>query len=299
MKVGITGQRGFIGSHLYNYLGLQSEIELIEWQRTNFENVEKLRSFVDQCDTIIHLAALNRHSDPKVIYDRNIELTTNLIDACTAVSSKPHIIFSSSSQEGKDNLYGKSKVKCRELLEQWAALSGGKVTSLIIPNVFGPFGKPNYNSVVATFCYNVANNIEVNVHSDSNVSLIYINELVEEICGVIKDERNGRLEITHKHQIKVTALRDLLLEFKEHYVAKGIFPSITEPFQLALFNTFRCYLPNDSYPRSFVKHSDNRGSFVEIARTMTPGQFSYSTTKPGVTPRESFPYDGSGAFCGY
>ena len=151
LKVGITGQVGFVGSHLFNALGLFPEkYERVSFEDAFFQDDEKLKEFVSTCDTIVHLAAMNRHNDPEMIYQTNIRLVKQLIKACEATHSTPHILFSSSIQEERDNLYGKSKKEGRELLEQWALKNNAQFTGFVIPNVFGPFGHPYYNSVVAT-----------------------------------------------------------------------------------------------------------------------------------------------------
>ena len=121
IKIGITGQTGFIGTHLYNYLGLKKEeIIRIPFQDDFFSDQDKLETFVKQCDVIVHLAALNRHNDPQTIYDTNIGLVKKLISSMENTGSKPHILFSSSTQEDRDNVFGKSKREGRELLAQWA-----------------------------------------------------------------------------------------------------------------------------------------------------------------------------------
>ena len=154
IRVGITGQAGFVGTHLYNYLDtLSEEFERIPFEDSFFQDEAKLRAFVRQCDAIVHLAAMNRHPDPQVIYNTNIQLVKQLIAALEAEQVSPHILFSSSTQEERNNPYGDSKKEGRRLLREWAERCHGKFTGCIIPNVFGPFGRPNYNSVVATFCH--------------------------------------------------------------------------------------------------------------------------------------------------
>lgn len=290
-KIGITGQAGFVGNHLYNTLQLDDTITLIPFERSFFGNKELLSNFVAKCDVIVHLAAMNRHDDPNVIYETNIDLVSQLIAACKEKAVKPHIIFSSSSQEEKDNLYGRSKKEGKEKFMQWAEEVGAKFTSLTIPNVFGPFGKPNYNSVVATFCHKIANNEMPTIINDSVVGLIYINELVQIFIQCIKDlEKVGfpdgkrrELKIAPTKNIKVSEILRLLQQYKTDYMENGIFPNLDLEFEKALFNTFRCYVPTNHYPVKFKKNTDNRGSFVEIARTQTSGQFSFSTTVPGIT----------------
>jgi len=282
-KIGITGQGGFIGSHLYNYLNLDENIELINFQREFFESPTKLNQFVTDCNVIVHLAALNRHEKSQFIYDINIGLVEKLINACIESNSKPHIIFSSSTQIEKDNLYGKSKLIGGEIIKKWAIEKDAKYSNLIIPNVFGPFGKPFYNSVVATFCHQVVNNEKPTIINDGTLNLIYVNELIADIKNVILEEKTGLINISHRHTIKVSQLLEILNSFYKKYISQGEFPSIDNAFNLALFNTFRCYIPHDHYPKPFIKHTDNRGYFVEIVRANTSGQFSFSTTKPGIT----------------
>ena len=283
IKVGITGQAGFIGTHLYNYLGLQATIERINFDKSFLNNSDDLEAFVEQCDVIVHLAAMNRHTDPQVIYDTNVHLVTQLIAACEKKNVSPHILFSSSTQEEADNHYGKSKLLGRELLENWAHKSGAKVAGLVIPNVFGPFGKPFYNSVVATFCHQLAHGASPTINVDGNLKLIYVNELIEAIYKAILEGATGKILINHTKEIKVLEILALLNDYKSDYLEKGIFPSLEQDFEKALFNTFRCYIPNNHYPFYLKKNTDNRGTFVEIARANTSGQFSYSTTHTGIT----------------
>lgn len=289
--VGITGQAGFMGYHLHTTLSLDESIRLVPFERSFFEDAKQLEKFVSDCDVVVHLAAMNRHEDPQVIYDTNLGLVEKLISACKAASASPHIIFSSSSQEERDNLYGKSKKEGKQLFAEWAESHNGKFTSLTIPNVFGPFGKPNYNSVVATFCHKVARNEEASILNDGEVGLIYINDLVAHFVYVLKDNadttsigKNGfELVVAPTYHKKVSEILNLLKGYQTEYMGNGIFPSLEDSFDKALFNTFRCYVPESHYPVKYTKHTDPRGSFVEIARTQTSGQFSYSTTVPGIT----------------
>lgn len=290
-KIGITGQAGFVGNHLYTTLSFRDDVELVPFERGLFNDSKALEKFVSNCDSIVHLAAMNRHDDPNVIYNTNIGLVQDLIHACINTGSKPHIIFSSSSQESRDNLYGRSKKEGKEQFMDWAKDSDGRFTSLTIPNVFGPFGKPNYNSVVATFCHKVARNEEPTIINDGEVGLIYINDLVKIFIDTLFGEQNveelGRnsfgVDIQPNHFVKVSRILELLNKFKTDYMDKGIFPNLEDHFEKSLFNTFRCYIPESHYPVKFTKHTDSRGSFVEIARTQTSGQFSFSTTVPGIT----------------
>ena len=286
LRIGITGQEGFVGQHLYNTIGLfPEEFERIEYDRDFFEDQEMLISFVSKCDVIVHLAALNRHENPQVIYDVNIDLVNKLLYALEFTHSKAHILFSSSSQEEKDNLYGKSKKEGRKLLSRWAEKSHGKFTGLVIPNVFGPYGQVHYNSFIATFCYQLSHKEQPKIDVDGEVKLIYVGDLVKTIISEIKSETSKEFfAIPYTDQRKVSEILILLESYKVQYMDSGIIPELKDLFELNLFNTFRCYMDiKGHFPVEFVKHSDSRGTFVEVIRLNVGGQVSFSTTIPGIT----------------
>jgi UDP-2-acetamido-2,6-beta-L-arabino-hexul-4-ose reductase len=285
IRVGITGQNGFIGKHLKNTLELlHDNFEVIPFERNYFETSTILQEFVRKCDVIVHLAGLNRHEDEQEIYNKNIDLARTLIEACTRTDSLPHIIFSSSTQEDSDNLYGQSKKIAHELFTDWAKSESTSYTGLIIPNVFGPFGQPFYNSVVATFCHQLTHNENPVIKKDGNLRLIYVSELVEEIVKHIFSKTDGKIYVPHTFEIKVSDLLFKLNSYKEDYLEKGIIPNITEVFNRNLFNTFLCYIDFDNFfPFHLTKHTDDRGSFVETVKLHTGGQVSFSSTVPGIT----------------
>ncbi len=285
-KVGITGPSGFVGHHLYQTLNLfKNEFTLINFDRYFFEDDASLDEFVSQCDVIVHLAALNRHNNPDVIYEMNTGLVKKLVASLERTQSQAHLIISSSTQEERENLYGKSKKEGRLMLSNWADIAGGRFTGMVIPNVYGPFGKPYYNSVVATFCHQVSHNEIPEIEVDGQLKLIYVGELVEEIIMAIRNEDNTHeLHIPHTAEAKVSELLTLLQDYKDVYQEKGEFPAINSPFEHKMFNTYRCYMDIANYfPRKFTQQTDNRGAFVEIARHGIAGQTSFSTTVAGVT----------------
>lgn len=286
IKIGVTGSAGFVGQHLYNTLGLYpQEFERVAFEKSFFEDESKLNNFVAQCDVIVHLAAMNRHNDPQVIYDTNTGLVKKLVAALEQTGSKAHVLFSSSSQEERDNPYGKSKKEGRELLANWAKQSGGSFTGMIIPNVFGPFGNPYYNSFVATFCHQLTHGEQPKIDVDGSVKLIYVGDLCKAIIDNIRSG-NGEdlLAIQHTDEHKVTEILALLESYKTAYMDSGIIPELKEMFEVNLFNTFRCYMPLAShFPVKFTKHTDPRGAFVEVIRLNVGGQVSFSTTVPGIT----------------
>ena len=289
VKVGITGQSGFIGTHLFNFLNLKKEeIITVPFADNYFENGDKLREFVGECDAIVHLAAMNRHGDPQVIYDTNLKLVGNLIEAMEATGSHPHILFSSSTQEEKDNLYGKSKRDGRLLFEKWAARNTAGFTGFVIPNVFGPFGNPYYNSVIATFCHQLTHDEQPKIMVDAKLQLIYVSELVglfyDRIISSGMNPEIKRLDVQHTSEGMVSDILIKLKNFRELYFESHSFPELNNVFELNLFNTFRSYIDHSSFfPILLKKNTDHRGSFTETTKTSLGGQFSYSITLPGVT----------------
>ncbi len=286
LKIGITGQDGFVGKHLYNTIGfLTNEFERVEFKKSFFSDDYAMDHFVNQCDVIVHLAAMNRHSDPQVIFDTNVSLVNKLTASLTRTGSKAHVLFSSSTQEERDNLYGKSKQKGREILAQWSENGGGHFTGMIIPNVFGPFGHPFYNSVIATFCYQVANNEVPRIEVDNELKLIYVGELVEVILNCIRNKVfSQQVEVASTSRAKVSEVLRLLQLYKKEYHENGIVPAINNTFELNLFNTYRCYMDIEKhFPVKFKQNTDPRGAFVEVIRLNVGGQISFSTTVPGIT----------------
>ena len=277
IKVGITGQPGFMGAHFFNYLGLKENIKRIHFEDQFFENGNQLDKFVQECDVIVHLAAMNRHGDPQVIYDTNIKLVNDLLAACERTNSKPHIIFSSSTQESQDNLYGKSKKDGRQLFENWATLNNSKFTALIIPNVFGPFGNPYYNSVIATFSHQLTHDGNPEVHVDGELKLIYINELVEEFYSAILETlplENGEsiinYEVLHTSVNKVTDILKILERFKSDYFENGN----------TTFETLLEYGGYDPYGyKNELIFEIAHDAFTEILASLTEAGLKYSSDR--------------------
>ena len=294
INIGITGQSGFVGTHLFNTLGLFPEkFTRVPFQDSFFEDQGKLDQFVSSCNVIVHLAALNRHNDPQVIYNTNLKLVRQLTEACVATQSTPHILFSSSTQEERDNLYGKSKKEGRELFEAWADKNDAQFTGFIIPNVFGPFGNPYYNSVIATFCHQLTHGETPKIEVDGDLKLIYVSELVqnfiERIEEVDQKHKNdvviSTIELQRTSEAKVSTILKLLESYKSNYFEKGEIPDLeSSVFKRNLFNTFLCYIDHKSFfPFHLKLNTDNRGSFVETVKLNSGGQVSFSTTVPGIT----------------
>jgi UDP-2-acetamido-2,6-beta-L-arabino-hexul-4-ose reductase len=286
LRIGITGQSGFIGTHLFNTLKLYPDkYTLIPFEDSYFQSENTLNGFVAACDVIVHLAALNRHNDPKTIYQTNLHLVGQIIKAAEFTHSKPHLIFSSSTQEERDNPYGNSKREGRELFASWASRNEAKFTGMVIPNVFGPFGNPYYNSVIATFCHQLTHGETPRIEIDGEIKLIYVGELVRVIMETIdKGKSNNMVFIPHTKAIRVSDLLHLLEGYWKNYSTSGIIPDVADPFEKNLFNTLICFIDHKTFfPFKLRKNTDTRGSYVETVKASTGGQVAFSTTVPGIT----------------
>ena len=288
IRIGITGQAGFVGTHLWNHLGLQPDVfKRIPFEDAYFSNSVKLRQFVRSCDVIVHLAAMNRHPDPQVIFDTNLLLAKQLIQAMEAENVAPYVFFSSSTQEELDNLYGKSKKEGRELFQVWAKKCGASFTGMIVPNVYGPFSKPYYNTFIATFAHQLIHGETPEIKVDGDIKLIYVGSLCEFIISKIRNNQKGlieRVEVPYDLESKVSAILEKFKCYNSLYVNDGIIPELNDRNDVCLFNTFRSFLDHTQrYPVLLKKNSDQRGVFVETIKLGVGGQVSFSTTVPGIT----------------
>jgi UDP-2-acetamido-2,6-beta-L-arabino-hexul-4-ose reductase len=285
IKVGVTGSNGFIGWHLCQTLKLSIDrFKIIEFNRNWFINTNELDKFVSNCDIIVHLAGLNRHSDESTIYDTNLGLANKLVDAFNRTNYKGQLLFSSSIQEERNNVFGNSKKEARSIFSRWAKDNGTQFKGLIIPNVYGAFGIPFYNSVISTFSHQLVNNESPKIETDATLNLIYINDLIKIIIELFNKETEETVSIQYTNSYKVSQILQLLNQFKEKYFENGQIPSIQSQFEINLFNTFRSYFNlSTHFPVKYKKNVDERGNFVEIIRLETGGQVSFSTTKPGIT----------------
>jgi len=286
IKVGITGQQGFIGTHLCNRLNLQPGMTIVSCPRETLQSEDRLRQFVGQCDAIVHLAAVNRHEDMRTLYNVNVDLAQRLIDAMEAENVLPHVLFSSSTQEISDTPYGASKLECRKRFESWADRTGGQFTGVVIPNVFGPFGKPNYNSVIATFCHKLIRGETPEILEDRTIKMVYVNDLCQDFIQIIQGEIKATpYAVPCCAEIKVSEILALLETYRQQYLDHKIVPEVKSSFEQRLFNTFVCYISAENfYPVELIPHSDHRGSFVEVLKlNNTGGQVSFSNTVPDIT----------------
>ena len=280
MKIGITGIKGLIGWHLRAFLYNLPEVDVIEGDRSTFAEDSRLYDFVSNCDVIVHLAGMNR-GDDKEVESINIKLTTKLIEACERRNRTPHIIFSSSTHIYLDTVYGRSKVLCAEKFREWASRNSAVFTNLILPHVFGECGKPFYNSVVSTFCYQLANGQEPMVDKNGLLELIHTQEVARKIFEIIQSKQEGELVI-HGTSISVQEMLNRVHALADSY-NKHMIPDLRETLDLYLFNTYRSYLYPQFFPRTLDLHQDSRGELFEACKSLNAGQTFLSTTRPDIT----------------
>ncbi|MCK9401148.1 MAG: NAD-dependent epimerase/dehydratase family protein [Bacteroidales bacterium] len=250
MRVGITGQNGFIGTHLFNFLNLdKNKFETVQFEDDYFEDQHLLEEWVTSCDVIVHLAAMCRHEVLDVVYNTNINLINKLIASLDKTNTKPHIIFTSSIQEELNSEYSKSKKEGRNLLGKWAKENNVPFTGMILPNVYGPLARPKYASVIATFSYQLTHNEISKIIVDAELKLIYINDLVKIILQcIINKENNPNYIVSFTDQKKVSVILNQLEYYNECYSKYGVMPEINSPFDFNLFNTFKSYIDHPLLP---------------------------------------------------
>lgn len=280
LRLGITGGAGFLGWHIRAHVHADRSIEATPAGHDVFSDPAALAAFVRDKDAIVHLAGMNR-GDEAEIESTNVALTQMLIEACERERVQPHVLFANSTHSGRDTAYGRSKRRSAEMLASWADRAGAKFTNLIIPGVFGEGGKPLYNSVVSTFCHQIADGETPKIIQDCEMELVYAQVLAERILSVIRGGEIGLLRVAGQ-TITVTELLERLQQLAGDYQSQ-ILPSVSDRFGLELFNTYRSYLFPKHYPVALERRVDARGSLFEVVRTNHGGQCFFSTTKPGIT----------------
>jgi UDP-2-acetamido-2,6-beta-L-arabino-hexul-4-ose reductase len=280
MRIGITGVGGLLGWHARCLLRTLPGVDVVACDRSSFNDDEFLERFVRECDAIFHFAGVNRGADDEVEAG-NVWLAERLARSLTAAGVKPHVVYSSSVHEDRDTAYGRSKRHAGELLRSWAESSGGVCTVLVLPHVFGEGGRPFYNSVVSTFCHQLANGSEATVNADGRLELLHAQEAAQVAVAALRDRTTGSCRVEGE-PLGVTELLARLERMAENY-ANMVIPSFEQRLDLRLFNTYRSYLFPARYPIRFKQHGDARGKLHECVRTLHGGQCFISTTKPGAS----------------
>jgi UDP-2-acetamido-2,6-beta-L-arabino-hexul-4-ose reductase len=281
MKILVTGAKGFIGKNLC--LTLKNKgFEVFEYDLGSTD--EQLKQYVSSCDFIVHLAGINRPLHPQEFVDGNVNFTKKLLDVIVACKSNAPIIFSSSTQATLDNPYGQSKKMAEDQLFEFGK-SGHEVYVYRLYNVFGKWCRPNYNSVIATWCYNVTHNIPLQINkAAAPIDFVYIDDICAEFINVIQNKPNPTGEIRYvepHYKESLQDIADLLYSFRDS--RKDFMTPCQEGFSKKLYATYLSYLEPTDFAYPLASHVDARGSFTEILRTMQYGQISVNVSKPGIT----------------
>jgi UDP-2-acetamido-2,6-beta-L-arabino-hexul-4-ose reductase len=293
-KIGITGIRGLIGWHLRCHLSVRPDTQVLGADRETFADPARLKAFVADQDVILHLAGMNRGPDEEVARV-NIELTRQLIEALEGARSKAHVIFMSSIQVERGTPYGKSKQECTRLLDAWAKRNGTVATSLVFPNVFGESGKPFYNSVVSTFCHQLAHGEEPKIIQDAKLELLHTSDVARIMAQAMEEKAPGEQRIHGPiHSVSEVLAR---LQFHAASYGKGIVPRFESVYDLQLFNTYRSHLFPQGYPVTPTQHTDPRGSLFEAVKSENGGQSFISSTHPGITRGNHYHFTKVERFC--
>ena len=283
-RIGVTGPHGFIAGHLIERLGREPNVEVVTADRATFADPRLLREFVTGCDAIVHLAGVNRGVDEEV-QRANHELADQLAEAIEATGAKPHLLYSSSTQRSRGNVYGDAKQYGESRFTELAVSHDVPVTVLVIPNVYGPGCKPFYNSVVATFCHQLAHGETPQVLTDRRVEFVGVRELIEFIWRHVSDRPyNPRIMwVPAGAQLGVSELLAKLVRFRDDFLQRHVVPDLAHPLDASLYATFLSYVDLDRHRHRPQVHADDGGSLYEIIKLANGGQVFFSTTKPGVT----------------
>lgn len=286
MKVLVTGANGFVGRNLNLHLSERKEIVIVTFTRDN--DPSELHGLLRDVDFIFHLAGVNRPKDPKEFMMGNANLTREVCLAIAASGRRIPVIYASSIQATQGNQYGISKQAAEDLLFNLQATNGNPVHIFRLPNVFGKWCKPDYNSVVATFCNNLVHDLPLNIN-DSGVllNLAYVDDVIARFIqlmdGAEKAVDGEGFEILYpKYIATVGELAHQLLAFKDSRI-NLMTERVGTGLVRALYSTYVSYLPPNSFTYPVKSHEDARGAFVEMLKTPDCGQFSYFTAHPGIT----------------
>lgn len=297
MKILVTGAKGFIGKNLIatlnnirtgkdKFFGLTEDMTIYEYDIDS--NPALLEAYTSDCDFIFHLAGVNRPKQQNEFMEGNFGFTSILLEALRKHKNFCPIMISSSIQAELDNPYGQSKRAGEDLMFSYQSESGAPVYVYRFPNVFGKWCRPNYNSAVATFCNNIANDLPIQINDPSVVmKLVYIDDVVNELIDALKGQahrsESGYCYVPTVHTASLGEIVDMIYSFKQSRQELRV-PDMTEnSLTKKLYATYLSYLPVNQFSYSLKMNVDDRGSFTEILRTADRGQFSVNISKPGIT----------------
>ena len=283
MKILITGSGGFIGKNLVSTLRAAGEHEVLEYHSDM--SLDRLEKFCRECEFVFHLAGINRPLRSEEFESGNVQFTETLVELLDSGANACPIVFASSIQAASDNAYGRSKLAAENVLHRHEVQTGARVLIYRLPNVFGKWCRPNYNSVVATFCHNIARGLDIRIDDPARrLELVYIDDVIAEFLSTMS---GGRSKCDEFYAVAPTYNRSLLeiaelLESFSHCRMALTVPNQNDEFTRKLHATYLSYLPTNDFGYDLLMHADARGSFTEFIRTEGQGQFSINIIKPHV-----------------
>lgn len=284
MRILVTGAKGFIGKNLITELKNRKYTDIFEFDLDTDPIL--LNKFCKESDFVFHLAGVNRPKDQSEFMEGNFGFTSILLDLLRKYKNICPIMLSSSIQAELDNPYGNSKKSGEKLLINYGKETGAKALIYRFPNVFGKWCRPNYNSVVATFCHNIANDLPITVNDPSVVmNLVYIDDVVNELINALEGKENRKVEfceVSVVHSITLGEIADLIYSFKKSRGERSI-PDMSDELTKKLYSTYLSYLPKEKFSYELMMNIDSRGSFTEFIKTHDRGQISVNISKPGIT----------------
>lgn len=283
-KILVTGANGFVGKNLVSELRNQGHDELYLFTREHsFEDLEK---FTEDCDFVFHLAGVNRPQSESEYMEGNQGLTSQLLQLLLKNGNKSPVLITSSIQAEENNSYGKSKKAGEDELFAYAKETGANVFVYRLPNLFGKWSKPNYNTVVATYCYNIARGLDIQVNNPAALlNLAYIDDVLQEFVNALNGNPTiiGHLcAVPVTYKIELGDLADRIKSFKESRESLSV-PMMGDELTKKLYSTYLNFLPEENFSYELKMNVDNRGSFTEFLRTPDRGQVSINISKPGIT----------------
>lgn len=284
MNIIVTGANGFIAKNLIADLSHSGEYNIFEVTRAT--NEIELEKACKKVDFVFHLAGINRPENESEFIEGNHNFTEKLLSRLKKYNNSSPLLITSSIQAENDNPYGRSKKAAEDSVFAYGNETGVKTLVYRLPNVFGKWCKPNYNSVVATFCHNIAHDLPIQVNdSEKQLSLVYIDDVINEFKNSMNgfENRTGDYcEVSTIHQIKLGEISNLLQQFKESRDNRSV-PDMNNPFIKKLYSTYLSYLPKDKFNYELKMNVDDRGSFTEFLKTPDRGQVSVNVSKPDIT----------------
>lgn len=281
----VTGAGGFVGKQVSLALRRAGDFEVIEYLSSNDPN--ELPQMVSKSDFVIHLAGVNRPKEENEFVTGNADFTGQLCEVIAQDGRKIPIAMSSSIQAERDNPYGLSKKMAEDALLEHHQKTGAPVFIYRLPNVFGKWSRPDYNTVVATFCHNISRNEPVTINDPSaELRFIYIDDVVKELVTLVSAEGVSAGEIQRKvtpeHHITLGGLHDLIVSFRDGRDGAKV-PDLANPFSKCLYSTYLSFLDKNDFARPIDLKTDDRGWLFELVKSEAFGQIFVSKTKPGIT----------------